>query len=627
MADSTTEQVQEFEYKAEMKQLLHLIVHSLYTHPEIALRELISNATDALNQIRFRQLTDKNVITPDAPLRIGIAVDSKAQTFSITDTGIGMTKTDLTDRIGTVASSGTLEFLQKMKEDNTPFDGNLIGQFGIGFYSVFMITDEVTIETRHADVDSKGYRWQSIGEGKFSIKEIERPQRGTTIRFKLKDEAKEFSETYRVEQVIRKYSNFVDFPVSVSGEQVNTVSALWHKNRNEVTEEERNEFYKFISNDYNLPFGHLHLALEGRVNFKALIFVPETAPLRFFTGEDLKSLHLYSNRVFIRDDCKELLPEYLRFLSGVVDTEDLPLNVSREVTQSSPVMAKIREILTGRILSMLEGWAKSEAEKYEQFFKNFGVLFKTGLGSDFTNKDRLIDLLRFESTKTEKGKFTSLEAYVAGMSADQTEIYYLSGDNRDEVERNPNLEYFKKKDIEVLLFTDPTDLFNTPHLTEYDKKPLKSIEKADIDLKVDEEGQNEALTDDTSKPLMTVFKETLGDKVEDVVASKRLVNSAATLVVGATGMDAHLERMMKMMNQQVSASKKIMEINVSHPLIKNLAQLNESKSNDDESKSNDAFLKICILQLYEGALLIDGNMESTTEFVARMTGIMQQATK
>ncbi|MCZ6680601.1 MAG: molecular chaperone HtpG [Candidatus Poribacteria bacterium] len=620
MTNTSTEQTQEFEYKAEMKQLLHLIVHSLYMHPEVFLRELISNASDALNRVRFRQLTDKNILNPDAPLRIDIAVDSKAQTLSITDIGIGMTKEDLTDRIGTVASSGTLELLQRMKEENRPFDGNLIGQFGIGFYSLFMVTDEVTIETRHADADSNGYRWQSIGEDKFSIKEIERAQRGTTISFKLKDEAKEFSESYRVEGIIKKYSNFVDFPVSVNGQQINTVSALWQKNRNDVTEEERNEFYKFISDDYNPPLGHLHLSIEGRVNFKALIFIPETAPLRFFREEDLKSLHLYSDRVFIQDDCKELLPDYLRFVSGVVDTEDLPLNVSREVTQSSPVMAKIREVLTGRILSMLEGWVKNDPEKYEKFFKNFGLLFKTGVSSDFANKDRLVDLLRFESTKTEAGKLTALKDYVAGMPEDQTEIYYLSGDSREAVERNPNLEYFKKRGIEVLFFIDPADIFNMPLLTEYDKKSLKSIENADLELKPDEESQSDALTEDEAKPLIAVFKETLGDKVEDVVASKRLVDSAATLVVGAGGMDAQMERMMRMMNQEYSGSKKILEINPSHPLIKNLAQLNQNKG-------DETLIKSCILQLYEGALLIDGNMKEPAEFVARMTGLMEQTTR
>ena len=406
----------------------------------------------------------------------------------------------------------------------------------------------------------------------------------------------------------------------MNGEQVNTISALWQKNRNEVTNEELEEFYKFISNDFNPTLGHLHLSIEGQVNFKAMVFVPETAPFNFMRGEDLKSLQLYANRIFIQDDCKELLPEYLRFVAGVVDTEDLPLNVSREVTQASPVMAKIKNVLRGRILSLLEGWAKDDQEKYDKFFTNFGLLFKTGLGTDFESRDRLVDLLRFESTKTEKGKLTSLKDYVAGMQDDQKEIYYVSGENRATVELNPNLEYFKKRGIEVLFFIDPADIFNIPLLSDYDEKPIKGIESADLDLKSDEKSETDGLTENESKSLISLFKETLGDKVEDVVESKRLVDSAATLVVGASGMDRQMERMMKMMNQDIPASKKILEINPSHPLIKNLAQIHENKG--DES-----LLKSCVLQVYEGALLIDGNMESPTEFVARMTEIMEHATR
>ena len=620
MSSDKPEALEEFEYQAEMKQLLHLIVHSLYSHREVFLREVISNASDALNQARFRQLTDKDIVSPDAPLRISINVDSNAQTFSIADTGIGMTKEDLVARIGTIASSGTVAFLERLKDEGKPFDANMIGQFGIGFYSVFMVTDQVVIETRHADSGSKGYRWESTGESKFTVEEFPREERGTKISFKLKDDAKEFSEEYRVNEIIKKYSNFADFPIHVNGEQVNTISALWQKNRNEVTDEELEEFYKFISNDFNPTLGHLHLSIEGQVNFKAMIFVPETAPFNFMRGEDLKSLQLYANRIFIQDDCKELLPEYLRFVAGVVDTEDLPLNVSREVTQASPVMAKIKNVLRGRILSLLEGWAKDDQEKYDKFFTNFGLLFKTGLGTDFESRDRLVNLLRFESTKTEKGKFTSLKDYVAGMQEDQKEIYYVSGENRATVELNPNLEYFKKRGIEVLFFIDPADIFNIPLLSDYDEKPIKGIESADLDLKSDEKSETDGLTENESKSLISLFKETLGDKVEDVVESKRLVDSAATLVVGASGMDRQMERMMKMMNQDIPASKKILEINPSHPLIKNLAQIHENRG--DES-----LLKSCVLQVYEGALLIDGNMESPTEFVARMTEIMEHATR
>ena len=620
MSSDKLEALEEFEYQAEMKQLLHLIVHSLYSHSEVFLREVISNASDALNLVRFRQLTDKNIVSPNAPLRISISVDSKTQTFSIADTGIGMTKEDLVSRIGTIASSGTVAFLERLKEEGKPFDANMIGQFGIGFYSVFMVTDQVVIETRQADPGSKGYRWESTGASKFTVEEFPREERGTKISFKLKDDAKEFSEEYRVNEIIKKYSNFADFPIHVNGEQVNTISALWQKNKNEVTDEDLEEFYKFISNDFNPILGHLHLSIEGQVNFKAMVFVPESAPFDFLRGEELKSLQLYANRIFIQDDCKELLPEYLRFVAGVVDTEDLPLNVSREVTQVSPIMGKIKNVLTGRILSLLEDWAKNDQEKYDKFFTNFGLLFKTGLSTDFGNRDRLIDLLRFESTKTEKGKLTSLKDYVAGMQEDQKEIYYLTGESRAAVELNPNLEYFRKRGIEVLFFIDPADIFNIPQLHDYDEKPIKGIETADLDLKSDEESKADSLTEDESKSLFSLFKETLGDKVEDVVESKRLVDSAATLVVGASGMDREMERMMKMMNQDIPGSKKILEINPSHPLIKNLAHIHEN--NGDES-----LLKSCILQVYEGALLIDGNMDSPTEFVARMTEIMAHATR
>ncbi|PIE35499.1 molecular chaperone HtpG [candidate division KSB3 bacterium] len=618
MSDQATVPVEEFEYQAEMKKLLHLIVHSLYTHREIFLRELISNASDALNVVRFRQLTDNTIVDRDAPLEIRIAIDKEAQTFSIEDTGVGMTKNELINNIGTIAKSGTLEFLAKMKEEKASLDGDLIGQFGVGFYSVFMVTDEVTIETRHADSNSKGYRWKSLGEGKFTIEEIDRTARGTKISFTLKEDAKEFCEDFRVKNIIKKYSNFVDFPVHVGEEKINTVSALWQKRKDDVTEDELTEFYKYVANDYQAPQGHLHVSLEGSVNFKALLFIPDTAPPMLFRDSEVKGLHLYANRVMIQDDCKDLLPEYLRFVKGVVDTEDLPLNVSREVTQSSPVMAKISKALTGRILSFLDGWAKNETEKYEKFYRNFSAQLKTGINTDFSNKDKIINLLRFESSATEKGTLVSLKDYVSRMKDDQKEIYYVSGEIREMIERNPNLEYFRKHDIEVLFLTDPVDMFTIPSIHEYEEKELKSIDKADIDVMKDDDKQEEALNETVAKSLLTTFKEILIDKVEDVIASKRLVDSAVTLVIGKEGMDIQTERMMKMLNKDYAGSKKIMEVNLSHPLIKNLWDMHQQ-----DSKS--PLLKTFVLQLYEGALLLEGNLASPTEFVARMTEIMEKA--
>ena len=619
MSEHVHAPAQEFEYQAEMKQLLHLIVHSLYTHPEVFLRELISNASDAMNVVRFRQLTDTTMIDRDAPLEVRITMDKETRAFSIEDTGIGMTKEELINHIGTIARSGTLAFLRQLKKDQKSLDGDLIGQFGVGFYSTFMVTDEVTIETRHANQDSVGYRWKSLGEGKFSIEEIDRAKRGTKISFVLKEESKEFAEEWRVKQIIKKYSNFVDFPVYVGEEKVNTVTALWQKRKDDLKEEELNEFYKYLSNDFQAPLGYLHVALEGSVNFKSLLFIPETAPVALFSEKDYKGLHLYVNRVLIQDDCKDLLPEYLRFIKGVVDTEDLPLNVSREVTQNSPVMAKINKTLTGKVLGLLEDWAANDATKYEKFYRGFSPLLKTGINTDFSNRDKLVNLLRFESSATEKGQFTSFKEYVSRMASEQKEIYYVSGDHREIIERNPNLEYFKKHGIEVLFLTDPVDVFVVPSLIEYDKKPLKSIDKADIEVKP-EEANEAGLTESASTSLLTTFKELLLDKVEDVVASKRLVDSAVTLVVGKEGMDSQTERMMKMFNKEYAGSKKIMEVNLSHPLIKNLWHLHQQ-----DSKS--PLLKTMVWQLYEAALLLEGNLTSPTDFVARMTEIMERATR
>ncbi len=616
---SSKSKVQKFEYQAELKQLLHLIIHSLYTHPEIFLRELISNASDATNKVRFRMLTDKEVVSPDAKLNIEITADKDKGTLSITDHGIGMTREDLINRIGTVASSGTMEFIKQLKDSEQKIDGDMIGQFGVGFYSVFMVTDQVTIETRHADKDSEGLRWVSDGQGTFTIETIDKVERGTTITFELNEKSREFCEDHRIEHIINKYSNFVDFPILLNGKEINRVGALWHRQKSEINDEELNEFYKFVSNDYQNPLGHLHLSIEGAVNFKALIFIPDTAPGPFARLEDEKSLQLYVKKIFIQDDCKELLPDYLRFLKGVVDTEDLPLNVSREVTQNSPVMAKIKNIIVGKILSYLETLEKNEPEKFEKFFSNFGPYFKMGINTDFSNRDRLIKLLRFESTFTEAGKQTSLEKYVSRMGEDDKEIFYISGENRATLERNPNLEYFKKKEIEVLLLTDPADIFIVPSLNEFEGKAIKSIDKADIEVS-DEERSEEALADNLSTSLIEIFKETLGDRVEDVIESKRLVDSAVTLVVGANGLDPQMERMMKMMQKDYQSAKKILEINTTHPLIKNLSRLNLGDSKDQ-------LLRQCILQLFEGAQLMDADLASPTDFLSRMTEIMVKATE
>ena len=406
MSDNNGSTIQQFEYKAEMKQLLDLIVHSLYTHPEIFLRELISNASDALSKVRFSALTDQELLGGDSNLGIRIRVDPKESGFVIEDNGIGMTEEELIANLGTVAKSGTLGFMQALREQQKELDGNLIGQFGVGFYSVFMVTDEVTVETKSVHPGSQAYRWRSSGQGTYTIETIEKEERGTKISFKLREESKEFAEEYRVEQIIKKYSNFVDFPITLGNRQLNSITALWQRSKNELKDEEVNEFYKFVANDYQDPLDYLHVAVEGAVSFKALLFLPKEAPMELMYRQselENRGPQLYVKKVMIQNECRDLLPEYLRFIAGVVDTEDLSLNVSREIVQSSPVMAKIRQILTGKILAWFDALAKEQPEKFRSFYKAFGPIVKIGLNTDFTNRDKLIELLRFESTKTAEG--------------------------------------------------------------------------------------------------------------------------------------------------------------------------------------------------------------------------------
>jgi len=564
-------------------------------------------------------LTDQNILDKDTELAVKITVDSKKKTFSIEDNGIGMNKEDLTENIGIVARSGTLEFLQKMKEEKKQ-TGDLIGKFGVGFYSVFMVTDQVVIETRHADKDSKGYRWVSSGEASYSIEEIDRKERGTKISFTLKETAHEFAEEFRVKEIIKKYSNFSDFSIFLGKDKINTVEALWRRREKDVKAQERNEFYKFITNDYEDPQSYLHLSIEGAgAEFRALLFIPSKAQFDLMRLHQHKTIQLYSNKIMIMDNCKDLLPEYLQFIRGVVDTSDLPLNVSREMIQSSQVLGKIKDVLTNRIIKWLQELADKETEKYLKFYKSFGPLFKMGLNSDFANREKLIELLRFETSTQKEGEMSSLKDYTKRMPENQKEIYYLSGDNREFAERNPNLEYFKKNNVEVLFLLDPVDVFIMPSIPEYDKKPIKSIDKGDIEINdtADNAGQKE---DKLSESLIGLFRETLKDKVEDVKISKRLVDSAVTLVSGKNAADPQLERMMKMMGQDMPSAKRVLEVNIGHSVIKNL-------SRKYLAGPSDYFLKKCIVQLYESAQLVDGELSSRTEYVKRMMEIMEEATK
>ncbi|NMW22244.1 MAG: molecular chaperone HtpG [Chlorobiaceae bacterium] len=621
-SNNGTVPVQEFEYKAEMKQLLDLIVHSLYTHPEIYLRELISNASDALSKVRFNSLTDQDIIDREAELAVRISIDTAELTFVIEDSGVGMTEEELIANLGTVAKSGTLGFMQALKEQQKELDGNLIGQFGVGFYSVFMVTDEVTVETRSAKPGSDGFRWRSSGQGTYTIEKIDKAERGTKISFKFKESSKEFAEEYRVEQIVKKYSNFVDFPIYLGEKQLNSITALWQRSKSELKDDEVNEFYKFIANDYQDALDYLPVSVEGMVTFKALLFLPKEAPPEMLYRQgDLENRgpQLYVKKVLIQQECRDLLPEYLRFIAGVVDTEDLSLNVSREVVQSSPVMAKIRQILTGKILGWFETLAKEQPEKFKTFYKAFGPVIKIGLNTDYTNREKLIELLRFESTKTGADEYVTLKEYSERMGADQKEIYYHSGSSRAQLLAHPNLEYFQNKGIEVLLLSDPVDVFVIPSIHEYDKKPLKSIEKADIDFSSQKNEAAEPLPENLLNPVLKLFRETLGEGVEDVIESHRLVSSPVTLVSGKDGLDSQMEKMMKMMKSDMPAGKRILEVNTSHPIIRNLAGM-------IMANENNPLIRTAMKQLYEGALLLEGGLDSTTAFLSRMNELIEAAT-
>lgn len=611
----------QFEFKAEMKQLLNLIIHSLYTNQDVFLRELVSNSSDALNKVKFMQLTGEKYLNPETELKISINIDKENKTLSIEDTGIGMSKDDLINHLGTIAKSGTLEFFKNVKENNNKLDGNLIGQFGVGFYSVYMITDEVIVETQKANDEEISYRWISKGEENFTIDEIEKRQRGTKISFVVKDEYNELLEDWKIKEILKKYSNFVEFPIYLNDEKVNNVTAIWQRKKDDVSKEELNEFYKFISSDFSEPLDSLQLDIEGNVNFKALLFFPQNAPVNFFAQENKKTLQLYVNKVFIQDDVEDLLPDYLKFLKGVVDTTDLPLNVSREVTQKSPIMAKMKDVITNKVLSQMENWASEDKEKYESFYKKFSSILKAGLNSDFKNKDRLTKLMRYESTKLSLGEITSFADYISRMKEGQEDIYYFSGQSREAVEKNPNLEYFKKNDIEVLILTDPMDVFTLPYMFEIEGKKLKSIDKDDVNfdnIKNEDKSTDSNENEKVNSEFLNAIKEVLGDKIEDVKISKRLVDSPATLVVGKEGMDAQMEKMMQMMDKDYKVSKRIMEINPNHKIILNLKKIytNEGKT---------PLFENIILQLFEGGLLLEGYLKSPVDFVNRMYSILENS--
>lgn len=612
-----THQAEEFKFQAEMSQLLHLITHSLYSHREIFLRELISNAADALSKLHFKSLTDQNLLGDDQDLKIQIDVDEEAKTLVISDNGLGMTKEELIENLGTIAKSGTAGFVNQLTGDAKK-DVELIGRFGVGFYSVFMVADEVSVLTKGYD-DDQGHLWVSNGTGSFTIEPTE-AQRGTKISFKFKEDAEEFASKWRIESIIKKYSDFVSFPITLNGETTNQSKALWARPKSEVSEEEYKEFFNYLNHGGGEPMSHLHLDAEAPVQFKALLYIPSEPAAHLFNPEERESkLNLYVKRVFIQNDCKELLPPWMRFVVGVVDSEDLSLNVSREVTQHGPVMAKINSYLTKKVLGQLKDWAEKDTEKYEAFWKHFGNYVKEGIYGDFANKEKLLELYRC-ATSAYPERLNGLAEYVERMKPDQESIYYVYGKNLQAIENSPNLEYFKKNEIEVLYLTEEIDEIVLAQVGAYKEKQLVTIDQSDLKLDEKDETQkeDEPLDEGAKEQIIERFKKTLEGRVGDVIPSKRLVDSAATLVAPKDGMGANMERMMKMMDQNFEGSKRVMEINLSNPLIQNLVSLLEKAP-------EDGLIDDCIEQLYEGAALLEGNLEDPTKMVPRANRLMSLA--
>jgi molecular chaperone HtpG len=602
-------------FQAEIQQLLNIVIHSLYTDKEIFVRELISNAADACEKLRFKQSSSEAVYQSEIAPGIAVTTDDKAGTITITDTGLGMTHGELVENLGTIAHSGTKAFLKQLAEEKKP-DVGLIGQFGVGFYSAFMVAKKVTVLSRSFAPDKQGWQWISEGMGGYEISPAADLPRGTKITLELKDDAKDFAQENTVERIIERYSSFVPFPIELNTKRLNTVQAIWARNKNEIKEEEYNEFYTFVGHDHDKPLFRLHFSADAPLAIQALLFVPSRNFETMGMGRMDSEVNLYCRKVLIQSKAKGLFPEWLRFLKGVVDSEDLPLNISRETMQDTSLMQKLNKVLTSRFLKFLDEQSEKEAEAYEKFYNEYQRFLKEGVVTDFTHKDALGKLLRFESSTMDKGKLTSLADYVKRMPSDQKEIYCLLAANRAAAEASPYYEVFKERKFEVLFLFDAWDEFVTEHLREFDGKPIKLAEKADLNLSAPK--KEGALSEDAAKDLAKWLKETLGDKVGEVRASQRLVESPAVVVNSDKFMTASMRRMMKAMKQdgpELPATKHDFEINPAHPI---MAQL-------DAMRQKDAALAASVAeQILDNSRVAAGVLEDPRAMLTRLNSLLEK---
>ena len=620
MSKKTKPKTEVHEYQAEMQKLLEILVHSLYTEREIFLRELVSNASDALSKVQLTTLTEEKVLDKDAELQIKISFDENKHKLEIEDSGCGMTKEELVSNLGTIANSGTLKFLQQAQAENKSAE-NLIGQFGVGFYSVFMVAERVELTTRSWQVDSQAWEWTSSGGGQYEITPAKYNQRGTRVTIFLKEDAKEFCSKWKLESIIKKYSNYLPFPVKVNDQTVNQVKAIWTQSKSDVEEDQYKEFFKQISHTPQEPLHHMHFSIDAPIQYYALLYFPESVGNEIVYARESKDIELYAQKVLIQSGNTDLLPSYLRFVQGVVDSEDLPLNVSRESVQKNVLIEKIKSSLTLRVLKELEFLSEQNVEKYGKFWQQYGILLKEGISSDFKNKNRLMDLLRFNSSLSEDDSpDVSLKSYVERMREEQKEIFYVTGGSRESILHNPNLEYFKKQGLEVLYLTDQIDDFMVTDMREYDGKTLKNISQGDIegisdsDISVPES----SLSKEEQSDILAFFKNQLKDRVSDVSDSKRLVDSPCSLVTPKDGMTVQMEKMMKMMDRKFEGEKRNLEVNMGHPIIQNLSEILQKDK-------KHPFLKDSVEQLYENSLLIEGLLDNPAQVLSRFQKFMESA--
>lgn len=618
-------------FQTEVKQLLHLMIHSLYSNKEIFLRELISNASDAEDKLRFAALKDDSLYESDPELKIRLDFDEEANTVTLTDNGIGMTRDDVIQNLGTIARSGTAEFLKQLSGDEKK-DSKLIGQFGVGFYSSFIVADKVDVFTRRAGAPAEeGVHWESKGDGEFSIEQVNLENRGTQIVLHLKSDAKEFANGWKLRSLVKKYSDHISFPVLMKAESdgsdkeeekkdeyetVNDATALWTLPRTEIKDEEYREFYKHIAHDFEDPLTWSHNKVEGKLDYTSLLYIPGRAPFDLYNREAPRGLKLYVQRVFIMDDAEQFLPLYLRFAKGVIDSNDLSLNVSREILQNDSTVESIRTALTKRVLDMLSKLAKKDPEKYQKFWGEFGTVLKEGPAEDFSNREKIAGLLRFASTHTsERTQNVSLDDYIGRMKEGQKKLYYITADNFTAAKSSPHLEVFRKKGIEVLILTDRIDEWMMGYLNEYDGKQFQDVARGDLDLgevETEEDKKHKEEAAEEHKDLLERIKNALSDRVQEVRVTNRLTDSPACLVVGDFDMGAQMKKIMEAAGQKVPDSKPIFEINVDHPLVQRL----------ESEKGEERFNELSAVILDQATLASGEQLPDPGAYVSRLNRLL-----